>query len=99
MVVSKLAAPRNESPSENTQFYVMVLGSREAFIDQSRNRGRSETCKRLYLTVMTSMVDQPYMHVVIVQSLMIVLYRIIALKTLKCLLVGMLFYVWPCKLQ
>ena len=99
MVVSKLAAPRNESPSENTQFCVMILGSREAFIGQSRKRGRSETCKRLYLTVMTSMVDQPYMHVVIVQSLMIVLYRIIALKTLKCLLVGMLFYVWPCKLQ
>lgn len=99
MVVSKLAAPRNESPSENTQFYVMILGIREAFIGQSRKRGRSETCKRLYLTVMTSMVDQPYMHVVTVQSLMIVLYRIIALKTLKCLLVGMLFYVWPCKLQ
>ena len=39
MVVSKLAAPRNETPSDNTQFYVIILGSFEPFIGQSRKRG------------------------------------------------------------
>ena len=49
MVVSKLAAPRNESPSDNTQVYVMILGSREGFIGQSRKRGRREIrCATLF---------------------------------------------------
>ena len=49
MVVSKLAAPRNESPSDNTQVYVMILGSLEAFIGQSRKRGRREImCATLF---------------------------------------------------
>ena len=48
-MVSKLAAPRNESPSDNTQFYVMILGSREAFIGQSRKRERREImCATLF---------------------------------------------------
>ena len=49
MVVSKLAAPRNETPSDNTQFYVIILGSFEAFIGQSRKRGRREImCATLF---------------------------------------------------
>ena len=48
MVVSKLAAQRNETPSDNTQFYVMILGSFEAFIGQSRKRGEERSCARLY---------------------------------------------------
>ena len=86
MVVSKLAAPRNETPSDNTQFYVMILGSREAFIGQSRKRGRRETMcagPAVYARGHCSIIND----------------SIIALKTLKCLLVGMFFYVWPCKLQ
>ena len=37
---SKLAVPRNESLSDNAQFYVMMLISLEAFIGQSGLRGR-----------------------------------------------------------
>ena len=37
---SKLAVTRNESPSDNTQFYVMMLISLEALIGQSGLRGR-----------------------------------------------------------
>ena len=86
MVVSKLAAPRNESPSDNTQFYVMILGSRdEAFIGQSRKRGRRET-------MCAGPVVYARGHCSIIND------SIIALKTLKCLLRGMFFYAWPCKL-
>lgn len=45
----KLADPRNEGPSDNTQVYVMILGSLEAFIGQSLKRDFQETSgARLY---------------------------------------------------
>ena len=48
-LLMKLADPRNESRSDNTQVYVMILGSLEAFIGQSLKRDFQEISgARLY---------------------------------------------------
>ena len=44
-MVSKLAVTRNESLSDNTQFYVMMLVSLENFIGQSRLREKGKKDK------------------------------------------------------
>lgn len=98
MVVSKLAAPRNETPSDNTQFYVIILGRFEPFIGQSRKRGRREImCATLFdSTEMTS--KSGALAIYARGHRLIINDSIVALKTLKCLLRGMFFYAWPCKL-
>ena len=61
---SKLAVSRNESLSDNTQSYVMMLISLEAFIGQSGLRGRcSRKRTKVVYKQVRSFIDQSLMIV------------------------------------